>query len=330
MQTSISQFLSDLRLGEIQFYRNMGVVPLFTPRNGGPDYLLMQDALEKDFIEITEVDSGGSVPNLKVINQSNRFILLLDGEEVMGAKQNRVLNASILLGAKSETVLPVSCTEQGRWSYVSDKFSSSGHVLSHAARSGKSRSVLRALERKEGYQSDQGEVWGNIASLHMAAHVSSPTGAMRDVYEAKEKDLKSYLGAFQPATDQKGILVLINGQAVGMDILSRPDAYGALHSKLVKSYAIDALVQQEKDVDEKAMEEVWIFLKDAKACKETRHESVGVGMDLRFEQPKMVGSALTHGESFVHLALFKTEENEAGRFSSFRARRENRRRQPSG
>jgi len=57
------------------------------------------------------------VPELKVISQSDRPILLLDGEELVGAKQNRVLNTTILLREKAETNIQVSCVEQGRWSY---------------------------------------------------------------------------------------------------------------------------------------------------------------------------------------------------------------------
>jgi len=43
------------------------------------------------------------VPELLVINQGERAVLLVDGEELVGAKQNRVLNTSVLVRGKSET-----------------------------------------------------------------------------------------------------------------------------------------------------------------------------------------------------------------------------------
>ena len=51
-------------------------------------------------------------------------LLMLDGEELVGAKKNRVLNVTVLIAAQSDTVIPVSCVEQGRWSYWSQEFGS--------------------------------------------------------------------------------------------------------------------------------------------------------------------------------------------------------------
>lgn len=46
----------------------------------------------------------------------------------------------------SETKIPVSCTEQGRWSYASKAFSESDNVMAYKTRSRKTRSVHYSLE----------------------------------------------------------------------------------------------------------------------------------------------------------------------------------------
>jgi hypothetical protein len=61
--------------------------------------------------ENTEVSAGGHVPELKVVNKGETPVLLLDGEELAGARPNRALNTTILVRGHSETIIPVTCTE---------------------------------------------------------------------------------------------------------------------------------------------------------------------------------------------------------------------------
>jgi len=82
-------------------------------------------------------------------------ILLLDGEELAGAKQNRVLNTTILVMEKSETIIPVSCTEQGRWAYTAREFAASGNIMNRNVRMKKASSVSRNLDQSQAYASDQ-------------------------------------------------------------------------------------------------------------------------------------------------------------------------------
>jgi len=54
-------------------------------------YLTLKEALEKRLLVIKEVSVEASMPELKVINNADVQVLLLDGEELACAKQNRVL-----------------------------------------------------------------------------------------------------------------------------------------------------------------------------------------------------------------------------------------------
>lgn len=74
----------------------------------------------------------------------------------MGAKQNRVLNSTINVGAREEIPIPVNCTEQGRWAYKSRRFSDSDMIAAHKVRMNKSVSVMDSLKYDGTYRSDQG------------------------------------------------------------------------------------------------------------------------------------------------------------------------------
>lgn len=326
MNPSIANYLSKLEFGELQTFKNMGIIPLFTVVENGPEYVSLKEAMDGKLITVTEVDQAGSVPQLKVINTSSLSILLLDGEELAGAKQNRILNTSILLEGNSETIIPVSCTEQGRWGYTSAAFYDSGTIMSHRIRASKGHTVSDSLRAGRGYSSDQGHVWSEIERMHREAGTSSATGAMRDVYTAKTEELNEYLQTFECVPHQQGSLVFINGEAAGFDVISRESAYESLHPKLLGSYAIDALIQKKERFDKPSADKARELLQQAQMCEESKFDSIGRGHDYRFEGPNVVGSGLVLAGSVIHLAFFRMDENErVDRMSGYMQRRDFRR-----
>ena len=114
--------MEDIVVGRAKRYRDITVFPLHRAVTPRLDYMALDEALDRKLVEVTEVDAAGSVPDLLVKNCGKRSVLIIDGEEVVGAKQNRVVNTSILLPAESTTKIPVSCTEAGRWAEVSAQF----------------------------------------------------------------------------------------------------------------------------------------------------------------------------------------------------------------
>ena len=310
MDPIIKNYLLNIELGKLQSFKNMGIIPLSTSVNHDPEYITLKEALEKNQLTVKEVSHGGSVPELKVINNAEIHILLLDGEELVGAKQDRVLNTTILLKKKSETIIPVSCTEHGRWSYVSEEFTDSGTVMSPKIRMLKARSVSASLHESRQYRSDQGAVWDAIDEMSEEAGVSSSTGAMKDVFESRLKELDEYLKAFKCMPDQKGMLVLFDGAVVGLDIVSRESAYKVLHAKLVKSYAMEAILQKKENAAKSKNDKAKAFIKEASSCGEKKYESIGNGWDYRYEGKKVVGSALLYQKKVIHMAFFRVTEGE--------------------
>ena len=121
----IKEFLSEIKVGAKQNHKNMTLYCLLSADQAPVDFLTLDNALTTGALCVFEVTEGGSVPELKVNNKSDQKILLLDGEELVGAKQNRVLNTTILIAPNSETIIPVSCVEHGRWSYRAARMSAS-------------------------------------------------------------------------------------------------------------------------------------------------------------------------------------------------------------
>lgn len=308
MRTIVSTAIKGVRLGNPLVFRNLAIVPIFDGPDSPFPYLTMKSALSRGFVEITEVSEGGNVPNLKVINKGDEPVLLLDGEEVMGAKQNRVMNTSILLAAHSETVIPVSCTEQGRWNYNSRVFRESGNMMPARSRMAKSNRVLANLYAMRGYDAGQRDVWNDVHHYHRSLGTESASGAMSDAFVQRDDDLKDYLSAFPLTAGQKGMVVLLNGVPVGADYLSLPEAYAGLHEKLVKSFAVEALLHRTETTHPGDLViEAYTFLSSLNDAAESPFQPVGLGEDLRYEGARSGGAALIHEDSLVHLNVYPKE-----------------------
>jgi hypothetical protein len=295
-------FLLSLELRELQQYKSYAAIPLFSKWIPHLTFLTLSEALQQNLVQVTEVSSGGSVPNLKIINSGEAFVLLLDGEELVGAKQNRILNTTILIKGKSETLIPVSCCERGRWQYASKTFAASDSIMPSQLRQKKLGYVNNSLKQSRQYLSQQGDVWNDIRKLSQRAGVNSQTEAMRDVFAARANELEEYLKAFAWQPGQKGVLFFLNGEILGLDILPLESAYKVIHPKLVRSYTLDVVSAPTRE--KPAVEKARAFINEALKCKETQYSSVGCGVDCRFENTSILGSALIYESELLHAAFF--------------------------
>jgi hypothetical protein len=108
LHPAITALLGTLRIGDPKIHKGLGLWPVFADCRPAPAYITLVEALSLDGFKITEVSEGGSVPNLRVINETPHHVLLFDGEELKGAKQNRILNTTILIAAGTSLDVPVS------------------------------------------------------------------------------------------------------------------------------------------------------------------------------------------------------------------------------
>lgn len=287
---------------------SMEVVPLRAPFDGTVEYLTLGEAMGSGLLEVREVGESGSVPEVLVINRASLPVLVIDGEELEGAKQDRIVNATILLREKNETVIPVSCVEAGRWYRTSEFFEDSGRVAAKSVRFKKVVTVTGSLESSSEYLSDQRVVWDSVDSLHSIAGSRPDTGAMGEAFKKHEDKLEGFIKPFKVLEGQNGVLVAINGEIVGLEFVSRHSSYKVLHDKIIRSYALEALF--EEGSNKLADSTIKAFMDEIIGADEIRRKSPGYGFDYRYRSKNCIGSALVYNGEVIHGLFFKLEKRE--------------------
>ena len=180
MNNPIAHALEQITLGDPVTFENITMIPLLGPASAEqePFYLTLDEALAQGWTEITEISEQGSVPELRVINKGAKPVFILDGEELLGAKQNRIVNLSILVPAKTTVTIPVSCVEAGRWRARSRAFSASPRTQYAAGRAKRMAQVTASMQMSGARFSDQAEVWADIAEK--SARLGARVGDRRD------------------------------------------------------------------------------------------------------------------------------------------------------
>lgn len=302
----VAEYLQQVSLGVPVSHENLTMYPLHVANKVEVDYVTVDEALKQGCAKISEVSESGSIPELKFVNNCAKRVLLLDGEELVGAKQNRVLNLSILVPAHTTIVIPVSCVEAGRWRHESREFSSSGRSHYASGRGLKSRSVSYSLSSSGQHRSDQSEVWRDIEmkSRRMGSH--SGTSASAAMYENYEERITGFVATLQAIPEQSGALFLINGAAIGFDLFESSTIFNKLLNKLIHGYALDAIDQggnapESTDEQEAAKQ----LLAQATMAKVETFKAVGEGQDLRLvADTQFSGGALEVDGRILHIFGF--------------------------
>ena len=304
--TRVVEMIRQCNFGGIQSYGPISVIPVLGEGEGeGPEYVSLSEALEHTMIVVSEVCEEGYVPYLKLRNLSTSKVLLLDGEELMGAKQNRVLNTTVLVPAEEELAIPVSCSERGRWRYKGKTFEDSNLIMAKKTQYLKSSSVSQSLCMLNSYESNQDRVWESIDSMHVKYASDSHTAAMKHVYDDQGELLNLYVEEFPCVENQRGVVVFVDGELAGCEILSRNKPYRRCHEKIIKSFCIDLLHRKiEKEGKEGSLEKAKEWLASIENWKSRRFKSLGIGEDLRLKNGVSHGNALVADETVVHFVGF--------------------------
>jgi hypothetical protein len=296
--------LDKVSLGIPRAHRNLTLTPIIL-KNGSLsaiEPMSLEEAIADGTIQVSEVSAEGHVPELRVKNSGDRLVLILDGEELVGAKQNRIVNLTILVAPQSEIVIPVSCVEAGRWGYSRPGFAAAGRVLNPEIRYRKAEAVTKNLKERRVRSADQGAVWDGVRKALFALGAASPTSALGDGFDSRANDIKGFLETLKPEPDQIGVIYRIGGTLAGLDLFGSKHAFARAFANLVRGSALQALAGFQMDAN--APFDDRQFLGVVLSAPGDRFRAVGLGEELRYDTSEIGGGALELDGSLIHLFAF--------------------------
>jgi hypothetical protein len=293
----------EIRVGDPARHEALAVFPLYGPGDSAVEYLLSDEALAAGSVTVEETSEAGSVPTLVVTNQADALVLFLEGEELRGAKQNRVLNTSLLAAARARTPIPVSCVEQGRWRYASRSFGHSGSHSSSKLRHVLKKSVSDSAKAGRGHGSDQGEVWKEVGRQMDSLGAASPTAAMADTYEAYRHRLDEFQQRLRYAEGATGLAVAVGGRVVSVDLFDKPSTCRKVWDRLLTGVILDALEALPSE-EQAGPDRVREALAHLRAAPWQQTPAVGAGEEYRSDSDDgRHASALVLAGAVVHGSL---------------------------
>ena len=318
VEQPVSAFLDNVHLAPAQVGKFLTLWPLVlndaiaVPE--GPAYVARSTALARGMLHIDEVVDSGDTGQVRVSNSGSVAALFLLGEAVLGAKQNRVANASFLVGANDEAVLDVSCPESHRCT------EDCGIRVERANGVVSLRLYRKMSEWIHGGPpaARAGEVWALDAPRPDHAmprrhrppngrRVASANSPLRS--DAVDSDdygsfSESLHNAFHPIARQIGFVACIGGRVGGIEAIGRPDVFRSDFDAMLRKYAIDARAESERGYREgtrgarfTAPEE---FLEALAASPAKRGAARGIGDDYQIGNDLVAGFALANA-GLVHL-----------------------------
>jgi hypothetical protein len=299
--------LESVEIGAPISYRNLHVYPLFGDTVADRGYVTLDDARETGSVRLLEVSEKGAVPSVRVVSDADMPVFLLDGQELVGAMQDRVLNVSVLASARSTIQVPVSCVEAARWDPETPEFAPAGQVHFATGRAERIAQVTRSLSETGEAASDQVDIWAAIDARLRYMGVVSPTCAHAALFAEARRRLDKFVEAVRPRDGQTGALFAVGAEIAGLDLFDSAETLAANLPKLVRSAALDALVSPSGAAPSRC--EAIRFVHRVRAARTLRFAAVGEGEDIRLCGAMLSGGALAWRGRVVHLCAFALDED---------------------
>jgi hypothetical protein len=267
-----------------------------------PAYQLLEDALRGGHTSITEVGEAGVVGEVLVKHGAGAPLLILDGEEIIGAKQNRTFNGSFVVMPGAEVKLPVCCVEQGRWHRSTMSFGTAARTVAPSIRAEKVRKTAGTLIREGSYRSDQSAVWDSVAQYSSKGTVRSHTQSLFDTMAPQVASTRAAVEALPILPAQIGLAAVANGKLLGADLFGSPELYAKVHTKVALGLASELPDVHDDALDSASACNIVADALDAAfgADDGTERRAPGRGSTLVVESISVVATALVDEGRLVH------------------------------
>jgi len=285
-----------------------------------PGYLLYQQAQDMGLISIEETSESGTVGQLQVQNRAGQPVLLVEGEVLLGMKQTRVLNLTILVPAQARLTVPVSCVESGRWCATSEAATGKSDIhLAPSIRAAKTVTVARSMRTARSFASDQGAVWNGVDRVLESFDVESPSSSYADLAGEDSSRFLQVARTIEPEPGQVGVIACAAGRVTCVDVFESPIVLAAFWEGLVASYQAEAIVPAGKPAKpDKARS----WFRSITAGSTNIGPELGLGAHLTVVAPNLEAAALVYDERVLHFSAFPAHHaSPPARFASPARRR---------
>ncbi len=280
--------------------RGISLYPVYLPGHALPPIATGRQA----GLVVDELPDA-EVPHLVVTNPTDRPILVVEGEQFVGGRQNRTANTSVLVPAGARLEIPVSCLEVGRWG-DERAFDRSPTFTPRRVRRTKQRSVNRSLQLTGARSGDQGAVWSSIEQEMNHLHAMSPTGAVADADQVFQRDdalaaAVDELVARGPLVGQCGVVVAHGWRAVAAEVFGTPDLLAAHWGPLVRSH----LLENPTAAGDRSATGAMKLLRRFANAPSSQADGLGLGTEHHVDAERVAGHALALDDHLVHAAIFR-------------------------
>ncbi len=301
----VTGWLSRLQPREAETIGRLSFTPLIlTGGDGGPGVTLAHEAIAAGTLEVTEKE-GGVVQELLATNKGPLPVAILEGDTLIGCKQNRVIAHSVLIAAGASALIPVGCMQHGRWSWQGRHFATGEMRVDPGFRREAVRETTAAKRRRERPRLDQHRLWDKVDSRMAAYCMASPSSDYHEAMFQRSHEAREQVARYKPQAGDVGVLVTCEGRLVAIEVTGSPQLWTGLADRTLPSYVFMADDPQEiEQLEKQPRDSAKGWLKRLSQARVAASPAVGLGEDLEIAGDGIVGAGLQWSEQPIHVAVF--------------------------